>query len=41
MLVTTGDLAPDFDLPDHDGDPWRLQEHRGRNVIVIFHRHLM
>lgn len=41
MLVNVGDLAPDIVLPDHDGDLWRLREHRGRNVILIFHRHLM
>ncbi len=41
MLVNVGDLAPDIVLPDHGGDPWHLHEHRGRNVILIFHRHLM
>ena len=41
MLVDTGDLAPDFALPDHDGHQWRLADHRGRSVILVFHRHLM
>ncbi len=41
VLVSAGDLAPDIVLPDHNGDLWRLHEHRGRNVVVIFHRHLM
>lgn len=41
MLVNVGDIAPDIVLADHDGDLWHLHEHRGRNVILIFHRHLM
>jgi peroxiredoxin len=41
MLVSTGDPAPDIVLVDHEGEPWRLHDHRGRNVVLIFHRHLM
>jgi hypothetical protein len=41
MPVDVGDLAPDFALPDQDGHQWRLSDHRGRNVVLIFHRHLM
>ncbi len=41
MIVTVGDIAPDLRLPDHAGDLWHLQQHRGRHVILIFHRHLM
>lgn len=34
------DLAPDFELPDHEGRPWRLSHQRGHPVVLIFHRHL-
>jgi peroxiredoxin len=33
-------LAPEIDLPDDEGDRWRLSDHRGAPVVVIFHRHL-
>ena len=33
-------LAPDFALPDHEGNLWRLSDQRGRPVVLIFHRHL-
>ena len=29
-----GDLAPDFTLPDADGAPVTLSDHRGRHVVV-------
>lgn len=35
-----GDPAPDLDLVDADGQPWRLSDHRGRPVVLLFHRHL-
>lgn len=35
-----GDPAPDISLPDHDGATWRLADHRGRPVVLVFHRHL-
>ena len=41
MLVSNGDLAPDIALVDQDGELWRLQDHGGRNIVLIFHRHLM
>ncbi|MEO5842824.1 MAG: redoxin domain-containing protein [Acidimicrobiales bacterium] len=41
MPVNIGDLAPDIVLPDQDGRQWLLSDHRGRNVVLIFHRHLM
>jgi peroxiredoxin len=40
MAVRPGDPAPDVDLPDEQGDRWRLSEQRGRPVVLIFHRHL-
>jgi peroxiredoxin len=32
--------APALELPDADGGTWRLADHRGRPVVLIFHRHL-
>lgn len=32
-----GDLAPDFELPDMDGNLWRLSDLRGKRVIVYFY----
>lgn len=32
-----GDPAPDFTLPDADGHPHALADHRGRRVIVYFY----
>jgi peroxiredoxin len=41
MAPEIGDIAPDLALSDHDGTPWSLHDHRGSNVVLIFHRHLM
>jgi peroxiredoxin len=38
--VAVGDVAPEIELPDHEGHLWRLSAHRGRVVVVLFHRHL-
>ncbi|MEM8708082.1 MAG: hypothetical protein AAGE98_16585 [Actinomycetota bacterium] len=35
-----GSPAPEIDLFDLDGVRWRLSDHRGRPVVVIFHRHI-
>jgi peroxiredoxin Q/BCP len=32
-----GDLAPDFTLPDGNGDSWRLSDHRGKVVVLLFY----
>ncbi|HHK42118.1 MAG TPA: redoxin domain-containing protein [Planctomycetaceae bacterium] len=32
--------APDIDLPRAGGGRWRLADHRGRPVMLVFHRHL-
>jgi peroxiredoxin Q/BCP len=32
-----GDVAPDFALPDGDGQQWRLSEHRGKVVVLLFY----
>ena len=29
-------LAPDFSLPDKDGTPWTLSEHRGELIVLNF-----
>ena len=35
--LAPGDQAPDFTLPDADGTPVSLADHRGRKVIVYFY----
>jgi thioredoxin-dependent peroxiredoxin len=35
--LAPGDTAPDFTLPDADGNPVSLSAHRGRKVIVYFY----
>lgn len=30
--------APDFELDDYTGRPFRLSEQRGRNVVLILNR---
>ncbi len=37
MTLKIGDPAPDFTLPDQDGQPVRLSDLRGRQVIVYFY----
>jgi thioredoxin-dependent peroxiredoxin len=32
-----GEQAPDFELPDSDGKAWRLSEHRGKVVALVFY----
>jgi peroxiredoxin len=40
MSVQPGDPAPAIDVVDEKGEQWRLSDHRGRPVLLIFHRHL-
>lgn len=40
MALAVGDPTPPIDLPDHSGGRWRLEDFRGRPVVLIFHRHL-
>lgn len=43
MTVTkppVGRKAPDISLRDTEGHLWELAAHRGRTVVVIFHRHI-
>jgi peroxiredoxin Q/BCP len=30
-------LAPDFTLPDGNGNQWRLSDHRGKVVVLLFY----
>ena len=32
-----GAKAPDFTLPDGDGNEWRLSDHRGKTVVLLFY----
>lgn len=36
MKVSVGDPAPPFTLPDQDGTPWSLEDHRGAPVVLYF-----
>jgi thioredoxin-dependent peroxiredoxin len=36
VLVSEGQDAPDFTLPDQDGNPVRLSELRGQPVVLYF-----
>ena len=35
--MTEGEAAPDFELPDQDGEPVRLSSLRGKTVVVYFY----
>ena len=35
--IGVGAPAPDFTLPDGDGNTWRLADQRGRVVVVLFY----
>lgn len=34
--VAEGDPAPDFQLYTHDNEPWRLSDHQGQPVVLLF-----
>jgi peroxiredoxin Q/BCP len=36
-MIESGQPAPDFELPDQDGNPVRLSELRGRRVVLYFY----
>jgi peroxiredoxin len=36
-VVSPGDQAPDFELPDQDGEPVRLSSLRGKPVVLYFY----
>jgi peroxiredoxin Q/BCP len=35
--MTINQPAPDFSLPDGDGQQWRLSDHRGKVVVMLFY----
>lgn len=38
-MLEAGDAAPDFTLPDQDGEELRLSSLRGRTVVLYFYPH--
>jgi peroxiredoxin Q/BCP len=36
-MIETGTTAPDFELPDQDGNPVRLSDLRGSEVVLYFY----
>jgi peroxiredoxin Q/BCP len=36
-MIEEGRAAPDFELPDQDGEPARLSDFRGRTVVLYFY----
>ena len=36
-MISPGDSAPDFTLPDQDGSPVSLADFRGRTVVLYFY----
>ncbi len=36
-MLQPGDLAPDFELPNQDGEPVRLSDLAGRTVVLYFY----
>lgn len=37
MIVQVGERAPDFELPDQDGQTVRLSDLRGRRVVRYYY----
>ena len=36
-MLNIGDMAPDFELPDQNGETHRLSDYRGQRVILYFY----
>ena len=36
-MLKEGDLAPDFELPDQNGDLHKLSDYRGKKVVLYFY----
>lgn len=37
MVAALNQPAPDFELLDHDGQPFRLSAHRGQPILLLFY----
>lgn len=37
MSVQTGQPAPEFELPDQDGQPWSLADRAGHRLLLVFY----
>lgn len=37
LMIGPGAPAPDFEIPDQDGEPVRLSALRGRTVVLYFY----
>lgn len=37
MALATGHEAPEFELPDQDGEAWRLSGQAGRRLLLVFY----
>lgn len=40
-LITPGEMAPDFELKDVEGNPVRLSDLRGKPIVLSFLRGFM
>jgi peroxiredoxin Q/BCP len=36
-MIASGDIAPDFELSDQQGDPVKLSDFRGQTVVLYFY----
>lgn len=36
-MIEPGSPAPDFTLDNQDGEPVKLSDHRGKNVVLYFY----
>jgi peroxiredoxin Q/BCP len=36
-MLKVGDVAPDFEVSDHNGKTRRLSDYRGKNVVLWFY----
>ena len=37
MSLSKGDIAPDFEVNDQDGNPVKLSDYRGKKVVLYFY----
>lgn len=36
-MIEVGNVAPEFELPNQNGEPVKLSDYRGQNVVVYFY----